>query len=50
MEESKIISNCKVVIIGGSAGSLKCFNADFAGANPKLNDFAIVIVLAQKKN
>ncbi|MDR7370381.1 chemotaxis protein CheB [Flavobacterium aquidurense] len=48
MEESKIISNCKVVIIGGSAGSLNAL-MQVLPELPKLNDFAIVIVLHRKR-
>ena len=47
MEESKIISNCKVVIIGGSAGSLNAL-MQVLPELPKLKDFAIVIVLHRK--
>ncbi|MTH14680.1 chemotaxis protein CheB [Flavobacterium sp. LC2016-01] len=47
MEEIKIISNCKVVIIGGSAGSLNAL-MQILPELIKLNDFALVIVLHRK--
>lgn len=47
MEESKIISGCKVVIIGGSAGSLNALMQILPDLKP-LNGFAIVIVLHRK--
>lgn len=47
MEESKIISGCKVVIIGGSAGSLNAL-MQILPELPDLNGFAIVIVLHRK--
>ncbi len=47
MEESKIISGCKVVIIGGSAGSLNAL-MQILPELYKLNDFAIVIVVHRK--
>jgi two-component system chemotaxis response regulator CheB len=47
MEESKIISDCKVVIVGGSAGSLNALMQILPDL-PKLNDFALVIVLHRK--
>jgi two-component system chemotaxis response regulator CheB len=47
MEENEIISGCKVVIIGGSAGSLNAL-MQILPELPKLNDFAIVIVLHRK--
>ncbi|SHL28758.1 chemotaxis protein CheB [Flavobacterium chilense] len=47
MEESKIISNCKVVIIGGSAGSLNALMQILPDL-PQLNGFAIVIVVHRK--
>lgn len=47
MEESKIISDCKVVIIGGSAGSLNALMQILPDLKP-LNGFAIVIVLHRK--
>ncbi|WP_343697785.1 chemotaxis protein CheB [Flavobacterium sp.] len=48
MEENKIIvSDCKLVIIGGSAGSLNALMQILPGLQ-KLNNFAIVIVLHRK--
>ncbi|SHG28273.1 chemotaxis protein CheB [Flavobacterium defluvii] len=47
MEENKIIVNCKVVIIGGSAGSLNALMQILPSLN-KLNNFAIVIVVHRK--
>ncbi|SNR37965.1 chemotaxis protein CheB [Flavobacterium sp. ov086] len=47
MEENKIISNCKVVIIGGSAGSLNALMQILPEID-KLNNFALVIVLHRK--
>lgn len=47
MEEDKIISNCKLVIIGGSAGSLSALMQIIPDLT-KLNDFAIVLVLHRK--
>jgi two-component system chemotaxis response regulator CheB len=47
MEESKIISGCKVVIIGGSAGSLNALMQILPDLS-QLNGFAIVIVLHRK--
>lgn len=47
MEESKIISNCKVVIIGGSAGSLNAL-MHILPELPPLNGFSIVIVVHRK--
>lgn len=47
MEESKIISGCKVVIIGGSAGSLNAL-MQILPELPDLNGFAIVIVVHRK--
>ncbi|MEN2412407.1 chemotaxis protein CheB [Flavobacterium mesophilum] len=47
MEEIKIISDCKVVIIGGSAGSLNAL-MQILPELIKLNDFALVIVLHRK--
>jgi two-component system chemotaxis response regulator CheB len=47
MEEIKIISDCKVVIIGGSAGSLNAL-MQILPELPKLNHFALVIVLHRK--
>jgi len=47
MEESKIISNCKLVIIGGSAGSLNALMQILPDLH-HLNGFAIVIVVHRK--
>ncbi|WPO77725.1 chemotaxis protein CheB [Flavobacterium sp. KACC 22761] len=47
MEENKIISDCKVVIIGGSAGSLNALMLILPELI-KLNDFSLVIVLHRK--
>ncbi|OXE99063.1 CheB methylesterase [Flavobacterium araucananum] len=47
MEESKIISGCKVVVIGGSAGSLNALMQILPDL-PQLKDFAIVITLHRK--
>lgn len=47
MEEDKIISNCKVVIIGGSAGSLNALMQILPDLS-QLNGFAVVIVLHRK--
>lgn len=47
MEENKIISGCKVVIIGGSAGGLNAL-MNILPELPPLNGFAIVIVLHRK--
>lgn len=47
MEESKIISGCKVVLIGGSAGSINAL-MQILPELPKLKGFAIVIVLHRK--
>lgn len=47
MEESKIISGIKVVIIGGSAGSLNAL-MHILPELPELNGFAIVIVVHRK--
>jgi len=47
MEESQIISNCKVVIIGGSAGSLNALMHILPELTP-LKGFAIVIVVHRK--
>jgi len=47
MEESKIISGCKLVIIGGSAGSLNALMQILPYLS-QLNGFAIVIVLHRK--
>lgn len=47
MEEIKIISGCKVVIIGGSAGSLNALMLILPEL-PPLKDFAIVMVVHRK--
>lgn len=47
MEENKIISGCKVVIIGGSAGSLNALMQILPDLS-QLNGFAVVIVLHRK--
>ncbi|PWB25151.1 chemotaxis protein CheB [Flavobacterium sp. HTF] len=47
MEESKIISDCKVVIIGGSAGSLNALLQILPDLH-YLNSFALVIVLHRR--
>lgn len=47
MEEDKIMSGCKVVIIGGSAGSLNAL-MQILPELPDLNGFAIVIVVHRK--
>lgn len=47
MEKDKIISDCKLVIIGGSAGSLNVL-MQVLPELPKLNNFAIVIVVHRK--
>ncbi|OXA80973.1 CheB methylesterase [Flavobacterium aquidurense] len=47
MEKSEIISDCKVVIIGGSAGSLNALMQILPELRP-LKDFSIVIVLHRK--
>lgn len=47
MEENEIISNCKVVIIGGSAGSLNAL-MQILPKLEKLNNYALVIVLHRK--
>lgn len=47
MEEIKIISDCKVVIVGGSAGSLNAL-MHILPELIKLNNFALVIVLHRK--
>ena len=47
MEKSEVISGCKVVIIGGSAGSLNAL-MQILPELPKLKGFAIVIVLHRK--
>ncbi|RZJ54951.1 MAG: chemotaxis protein CheB [Flavobacterium sp.] len=47
MEESKIILNCKVIIIGGSAGSLNALLQILPDLH-HLNSFAMVIVLHRR--
>lgn len=47
MEKGKVISGCKVVIIGGSAGSLNALMQILPDLS-KLNGFAFVIVLHRK--
>ncbi|MCP2025557.1 two-component system chemotaxis response regulator CheB [Flavobacterium sp. HSC-32F16] len=47
MEENKIISNCRLAIIGGSAGSLNAL-MQILPALKTLNNFAIVIVVHRK--
>lgn len=47
MEENKVIANCKVVIIGGSAGSLQVL-LQILPELPQLRSFAIVIVVHRK--
>ncbi len=47
MEENKIISHCRLVIIGGSAGSLNALMQILPGLK-KLSHFAVVIVLHRK--
>lgn len=47
MEKNKVITDCKVLIIGGSAGSLSVL-MHILPEMPKLNDFAIVIVVHRK--
>ena len=47
MEENKLIANCKVVIIGGSAGSLQVL-LQILPQLSQLNSFAIAIVLHRK--
>ncbi|MBS7254212.1 chemotaxis protein CheB [Flavobacterium branchiicola] len=47
MEEIKITADCKVVIIGGSAGSLNAL-MQILPEIVKLNNFALVIVLHRK--
>jgi two-component system chemotaxis response regulator CheB len=49
MAQNKVISNCKVVIIGGSAGSLHVL-MNILPNLPKLNSFALVIVLHRKSS
>jgi two-component system chemotaxis response regulator CheB len=47
MEEDKIISDCKVVIMGGSAGSLHAL-MQILPELPKIYSFAIVLVLHRR--
>ena len=47
MEKDKIVSGCKVVLIGGSAGSLNAL-MQILPEIPTLNHFAIVIVVHRK--
>ena len=47
MAENKIISNCKVVIIGGSAGSLQALMTILPNL-PEVVPYALVIVLHRK--
>ncbi|OIV41096.1 chemotaxis protein CheB [Flavobacterium johnsoniae] len=47
MEENKIISNCRLVIIGGSAGSLNALMQILPGLTV-LHNFAVVIVVHRK--
>jgi len=47
MEKDKIVSGCKVVLIGGSAGSLNTL-MQILPEIPTLNHFAIVIVVHRK--
>jgi len=47
MEESEIISDCKVIVFGGSAGSLLAL-MQILPQLPVINSFAIVIVLHRK--
>lgn len=47
MEKSEVITGCKVVIIGGSAGSLNAL-MQILPEIPKIKDFAMVIVLHRK--
>ena len=49
MEENKVISKCKVVIVGGSAGSLNSL-MNILPNLPKLISFALVIVLHRKSS
>jgi two-component system chemotaxis response regulator CheB len=49
MAQDKVISNYKVVIIGGSAGSLHAL-MNILPNLPKLNSFALVIVLHRKSS
>lgn len=47
MEENKVIKNCRVLIIGGSAGSLELLMKVFPKL-PLITTFSIVIVLHRK--
>jgi two-component system chemotaxis response regulator CheB len=47
MAESTVISDCKVVIVGGSAGSLHAL-MDILPEIPKIDSFALVIVLHRR--
>ena len=47
MEKNKVTANCKVLIIGGSAGSLHAL-MDILPNLPAVNSFAFVIVLHRK--
>lgn len=47
MEENKIITNCRLAIIGGSAGSLNALMQILPGLT-KLHNYAIVIVVHRK--
>ncbi|MUV03954.1 chemotaxis protein CheB [Flavobacterium rakeshii] len=47
MEESKIISGCKALLIGGSAGSLEVL-IEVLPKLEQLNSFALIIVLHRK--
>lgn len=47
MEENKIITNCRLAILGGSAGSLNALMQILPGLI-KLNNYAIVIVVHRK--
>lgn len=49
MAENEIASNCKVVIIGGSAGSLQVL-MNILPAIPKIESFALVIVLHRRSS
>lgn len=48
MEENKVTANCKVVIIGGSAGSLHAL-MDILPTIPRIDSFALVIVLHRRR-
>lgn len=49
MEKSKIINGCKVLIIGGSAGSLEVLMRIFPRLSPNIS-YAIVIILHRKSS